>query len=435
MNQITGDRPLGYKIGRQLISGTREGGTKTIAGQSKPELIEVKGRVVDEDGVTLPGATIQIYGTSTGTVTDVDGRYSLKMKPDGVLNVSYIGFKNEVIPVKGKNTVNITMYSSSSKVDEVTVVAFGSQKKESVVSAITTVRPMDLKSSNSDLTSSFAGRIAGVTAWQTGGLPGALTEDDMNTHFSILGITSFNSISNTEPLILLAGVDTSKLDLSRLAPEDIESFSVMKDAAATAMYGARGANGVILVTTKKGTEGSVYATARYEMVISEPTQQIDVVDPITYMKMYNQALLGRSETATPQYSVERINRTASGKYPSWVYPATDWYKMLFKSQAINHRAGVNIRGGSNVVQYYASVNYNRDEGMIKTDKLNDFDCNIVNHQISFRTNLNIDLKAGIKLVINSSASLDKYNGPLGSQKLAYYQACSDSPFDFAPLYP
>ena len=258
---------------------------------------------------------------------------------------------------------------------------------------------MDLKSSSSDLTTSFAGRIPGMIAWQTGGIPGALTEEEMNTKFYIRGITSFQTGANIDPLILIDGVESSKLDLSRIAPEDIETFSVLKDASATAMYGARGANGVIMVTTKKGEEGSVYASARYEAVFSMPTKEIDVVDPITYMRMYNQAGVGRGQLSTPKYSEEVINRTASGKYPSWVYPANDWYNLMFKNYNVNHHAGISIRGGSKVIQYYTSVNYVRDMGMLKTDKLNDFDCNISNNQTSFRANLNIDLKAGIKIRI------------------------------------
>ena len=153
--------------------------------------------------------------------------------------------------VDGKPKLNVGMKPTQENVDEVTVVAFGTQKKESVVSAITTVKPESLKSSNSDLTSSFAGRIPGLVAWQTGGIPGALTEEEMNTKFYIRGITSFGENANIDPLILLDNVEVSKLDLARIDPDDIESFSVMKDASATAMYGARGANGVILVTTKK----------------------------------------------------------------------------------------------------------------------------------------------------------------------------------------
>lgn len=406
--------------------------TTTVA---QVDLIEVTGKVTDEDGNPIPGATVLVHGTTQGVASDVDGRYTLRMKSDDVLKVSFVGYETAIIPVQGKKRVNVVLKSTTKDLEEVSVVAFGTQKKESVVSAITTVRPMDLKSSNSDLTSSFAGKIAGVIGWQTGGIPGALTEEEMNTKFYIRGITSFQTGANIDPLILIDGVESSKLDLSRIAPEDIESFSVLKDASATAMYGARGANGVILVETKKGEEGSVYASFRYEGIFSMPTKEIDVVDPITYMKMYNQALLSRDPLATPKYSVERINRTGSKKYPSWVYPANDWYGLMFKDYNVNHHMGLSIRGGGKIIQYYASVNHNRDNGMLKTDKLNDFDCNITNNQTSFRVNLNIDLKAGIKLLINSSATLDKYHGPLNSMQEAYYLAFHASPVDFAPTYP
>ncbi|WP_292265111.1 SusC/RagA family TonB-linked outer membrane protein [Butyricimonas sp.] len=398
-------------------------------------LIDVSGRVTDEKGNPIPGATVIIYGTTQGVASDAEGRYSIRMKPDDVLSVSFIGYKTEVIPIKGKTRVNIQLNPTAENIEEVTVVAFGTQKKESVVSAISTVRAMDLKSSNSDLTSSFAGRIPGIIGWQTGGLPVALTEEEMNTKFYIRGITSFQTGANIDPLILIDGVESSKLDLSRMAPEDIESFSVLKDASATAMYGARGANGVLLITTKKGEEGSVYATARYEAIFSMPTREIDVVDPIAWMRMYNQAGLGRNQLLTPKYSVEYINRTASGKYPSFVYPQNNWYKMMFKDFNVNHHAGFSIRGGAKVVQYYASVNYNRDQGMLKSDRLNDFSSNIENDQVSFRANLNINLKAGIKLLINSSTTLDKYHGPLADVTQAYYMAFKASPVDFAATYP
>lgn len=314
LDEILPKLGLEYAIQQNLIS-IRE--KKTI------ELIKIEGKVTDEKGIPIPGATVIIHGTTQGAATDPEGKFTIPVKPDDILQVSFIGYKTEVVPIKGKTKINVTLNPTAENLEEVAVVAFGTQKKESVVSAITTVRPMDLKSSNSDLTSSFTGKIAGMIGWQTGGLPAALTEEEMNTKFYIRGITSFQTGANIDPLILLDGVESSKLDLARIAPEDIETFSVMKDASATAMYGARGANGVILVTTKKGEEGSVYASARYETVFSMPTKEIDVVDPINYMKMYNQALLARNPLATPKYSVERINRTASGKYPSWVYPAND----------------------------------------------------------------------------------------------------------------
>lgn len=428
LNTLLKDSPYDYVLEKNRIV--------IVIREKKPvQLIAVTGRVVDEKGNPIPGATVLIQGTTQGVATDADGRYTINTRPEDALRISFIGYKTEVVPLKGKTKLNVRLNPTAENIEEVTVVAFGEQKKESVVSAITTVDARTLKSSSSDLTSQFAGKIAGIVGWQTGGIPGALTEEEMNTKFYIRGITSFQSKANIDPLILIDGVESSKLDLSRMTPEDIETFSVMKDASATAMYGARGANGVILITTKKGQEGSVYTSVRYEAVLSMPTREIEVVDPINYMKMYNQALLARNPDVTPQYSVERIERTGSPSYPSWVYPANDWYDIMFHDYSINHRAGLNIRGGSRLVQYYTSVNYVRDEGMLKTDRLNQFKCNIENSTFSFRTNLNIDLSAGIRLNINTSANLDKYRGPYADVSQAYYLAFNASPVDFAPTYP
>ena len=428
LNTLLKDSPYDYVLEKNRIV--------IVIREKKPvQLIAVTGRVVDEKGNPIPGATVLIQGTTQGVATDADGRYTINTRPEDALRISFIGYKTEVVPLKGKTKLNVRLNPTAENIEEVTVVAFGEQKKESVVSAITTVDARTLKSSSSDLTSQFAGKIAGMIGWQQGGIPGALTEEEMNTKFYIRGITSFQSKANIDPLILIDGVESSKLDLSRMTPEDIETFSVMKDASATAMYGARGANGVILITTKKGQEGSVYTSVRYEAVLSMPTREIEVVDPINYMKMYNQALLARNPDATPQYSVERIERTGSPSYPSWVYPANDWYDIMFHDYSINHRAGLNIRGGSRLVQYYTSVNYVRDEGMLKTDRLNQFKCNIENSTFSFRTNLNIDLSAGIRLNINTSANLDKYRGPYADVSQAYYLAFNASPVDFAPTYP
>ena len=398
-------------------------------------LVEVTGRVVDEKGNPIPGASVIVYGTTQGVATNSDGVYTLRVPADAVLQVSFIGYKTETMAVENRRRINVQLTSTSEDLEEVQVVAFGTQKKESVVSAITTVRPMDLKSSSSDLTTQLAGKVAGIVGWQTGGLPGALTEEEMNTRFYVRGITSFQTDANIDPLILIDGVEMSKLELARLAPEDIETFSVMKDASATAMYGARGANGVILVTTKKGEEGSVYTSVRYEAVMSMPTREIEVVDPVTYMRMYNEALLTRDPLASPRYTALDIQRREDKIFPNWAYPANDWYDILFKDYNVNHRLGINIRGGSKVVQYYASVNYVRDMGMLKTDRLNEFDVNIKNSTLSFRVNLNVNLHPQIKLLYNSTTNWDKYHGPLNSVAEAYAMAFQADPVSFAPTYP
>lgn len=423
-----------YSVEGRVIAIKRKPGTQRQPRKPR-ETITVTGRVTDDTGDPLPGVSVVINQTTRGVATDQHGRYEIMVKSDDVLKYSFIGFKDQTVPVEGKDVLNISLKSTTKNIDEVTVVAFGEQKKESVVGAITTINPGALKTSNSDLTASFVGRIPGMIGYLKGGMPGALTEAEMNTVFNIRGVTSFGNNSNTTPLILLDGVEVSVLELSRIDPEDIATFSVMKDASATAMYGARGANGVILVNSKKGEEGSVYTTARYEMVASKPTQEIDVVDPVTYMKAYNEALLGRNSLAQPKYTAERINNTNSGRYPDWVYPATDWYKQLFKDMSINHRAGLSVRGGSKIIQYYASLGLDMDQGMLKTDKLNQFDVNIKNNVTTLRVNLNIDMTPTSKLTINSSSSLDDYHGPLISVQNAYERAFNASPVNYAPVYP
>ena len=430
--QLFKDKPFKYRFEGTTIVIWREA-PKAEAQQPQINLVPIKGRVVDETGNPLPGATILIHGTSIGVATDADGRYTINAKPDDVLVFSFVGYKEEVLPLKGKTTMNVQLNPTAENLEEVQVVAFGTQKKESVTGAISTIRPMDLKSSSSDLTTALTGKIAGIIGWQTGGLPGALTEEEMNTKFYIRGISSSNGVS--EPLVLIDGVESSRLDLARMVPEDIESFSVLKDASATAMYGARGANGVILVTTKKGEAGSVYTSARYEAVVSMPTDEIEVVDPKTYMRMYNEALLARNPNAEPAYSLTKIERTGNPNYPSWVYPANDWFDILFKNASWNHRAGLNVRGGSEVVQYYASINYTNDQGMLKTDRLNQFDVNIKNSTLSTRINLNVNLNAGIQLLANTSFSYDKYHGPSADVTTAYALAFNASPVNFAPTYP
>jgi len=431
LNQLLIENGFVYKRTDNVIAVK----ARNVVGQPEENQFWLKGSVADDKGEPIPGVNIVIESTGKGVISNMDGNYEIKVAKGDVLKFSFIGFKTQVVLVKDEQVQDVVLYPEMENLEEVAVVAFGTQKKESVVSSITTVRPEKLMSSNSDLTASFAGNIPGVIAWQTGGTPGALTENEMNTKFYIRGITSFQSNANIDPLILLDGVECSKLDLSRINPDDIESFSVLKDASATAMYGARGANGVIIVKTKKGKAGDVYTSFRAETIWSAPTREIDIVDPITYMRRYNEAILSNDPMATPRYSAEEILRRQSKKYPNWLYPANDWYKQLFKDHIINNHYSLNLRGGTNKVQYYASLSYNDDEGMLKTDKLNQFDCNIENKQITFRTNLNVNLTKKAKLSLTSFSTYDKYHGPSADVRQAYYMAFRSNPVDFAPTYP
>ncbi len=435
LNSSLKNTDLTYKITGNSIS-IFKAEPKPEKPQNEDKTRTLNGKVVDSEKNPLPGTMVLIKNTSMGAITDEQGNFVLDVKNGDQLEFTFLGYQPAEATVRA-NTANllITLKLDVQEMDDVTVVAFGQQRKESVVSSITTVKPGDLKSSSSDLTSQFAGKISGMIGWQTGGAPGALTESEMNTKFYIRGITSFQENANIDPLILLDGVEVSKLDLARIPVEDIESFSVLKDASAAAMYGARGANGVIIVATKKGVEGQVYTSARYETVMSQPTNTVDIVDPITYMEMYNQALVTRSPSAVPKYSVEYINRTESGDYPDWLYPRNDWYDIMFNDFSINHRFNVNARGGSKTVQYYASLNYTQDNGIIKTDNLNQFDVNVRNSTTSFRANMTINLTAKSKLILNTTTNFDLYNGTRVNPNNLYFMAFSASPVDFAPIYP
>ena len=214
MNQLLESTPLTYKIDDKFITVTKRKANQKETASGTGDYYEVKGRVVDEVGVELPGVSIVIQGTKNGISTDVNGHFVIKARRGDVLKFSFLGYKTQTMTIKNPNReLKVNLDPDSKVLKEVQVVAFGNQKKESVVSAITTVNAKDLKVSSSDLTTSFAGKIPGMIAWQTGGMPGALNEEDMNTKFYIRGITSFQTGANTDPLILLDGVESSKLDL------------------------------------------------------------------------------------------------------------------------------------------------------------------------------------------------------------------------------
>jgi TonB-dependent SusC/RagA subfamily outer membrane receptor len=238
----------------------------------------IKGKVIDSDGNALPGAVVRIQGTTVGVTTNDDGDYVLNNVPrSSVLEVMLVGYVTQEIKVAGDRTViNAILIEEATTLDDVTVVAFSKQKKESVIGSITSVNAKELKVPSSNLTTAFAGKVAGMISYQISGEPG-----DDNAQFFIRGITSFGAAAKKDPLILIDGVELTTDDLARLNTDDIASFSIMKDATSTALYGARGANGVILVTTKEGYEGKLRINVRLENSFSSPVKMIEVADPIT----------------------------------------------------------------------------------------------------------------------------------------------------------
>lgn len=390
----------------------------------------IKGVILDDKtGEPIIGANVKVPGTSVGAVSDMDGNYQLSVPAATTkIEVSFIGYKTLEIPFYS-NSLNkfrvINLQEDNQALEEVTVVAFAKQKKESVIGSISTVKPAELKVPSSNLTTALAGRVAGLISYQRSGEPG---QD--NADFFIRGVTTFGY--KADPLILIDGVEVTNTDLARLQPDDIESFSIMKDATSSALYGARGANGVILVTTKEGTEGKLNVSVRFENSIATPTRKIDIADPITYMKMHNEAITTRNPLASQPYSQEKIDNTIAGTNP-YMYPAVDWYDMLFNDMTSNQRFNMNLSGGGKVARYYIALTYNRDNGILKVDKRNNFNSNIALNKISVRSNINLNLTKFTEMIIRMNANFDDYNGPIDGGEGMFNKVMRANPVMF-PAY-
>lgn len=389
----------------------------------------LSGRVIDEKGEPLIGATVIVEGTAVGELTDIDGAFTLKYGGEGKLIFSMLGYSTEVQPIMaGKSSYLAVLTEKATEMEEVTIVAFSKQKKESVIGSITTTRPSELKTPTSNLTTALGGRIAGIISHQTSGEPGL-----DNSEFFIRGVTSFNEYARG-PLILIDNVELSASDLARLNPDDIASFSIMKDATATALYGARGANGVVLVTTKEGAEGRAKLNIRFENSFSMPTKRIDLVDPISYMRLHNEAYTTRNPLSPRPYTDKKIEATMRGENP-YAYPAIDWLDELFKNYTSNQRVNMNVSGGGKVARYYIAASLANDNGLMKVDKRNDFNNNINLKTIQLRSNININLTKTTEFNVRFSGTFEDYKGPIDNGSTLYQKALASNPVLFPKYYP
>jgi len=393
--------------------------------------IRVTGTVSDNFGERLPGVAIVIKGATqgvTGVTTDVNGEFIITVpSPETVLLFTFIGFEGQEIVVGERRILSVVMKEAVTQLDEVTIVAFGLQKKESVVSSIQTIKPKDLKVPSSNLTTAFAGRIAGMISYQTSGEPGL-----DNASFFIRGITTFGT-GKVDPLILVDNVEVTSNDLSNLHPDDLASFSILKDATATALYGARGANGVIMIATKEGSEGPPKVNVRLESSLSQPTSLIDMADPFTYMYLANEASTTRDPIMPPRYSNYKIFHTINGTNP-YVYPVVDWMDMLIKPQTFNERANLNISGGGNIVRYYVAGSVSRDNGILKVDNRNNFNNNINSNKYLLHSNININLSKNTEMIVRLHGTFNDYQGPIDGGSALYQRILMVSPVDFPAYY-
>jgi TonB-linked SusC/RagA family outer membrane protein len=390
--------------------------------------IRINGSVSDDDGVLIPAAGVTIRGTTQGAITNDRGEYTLTVPSDTtVLIFSSVGYNTQEIKVGARRFIAVRLKEEAEQLDDVTIVAFGTQKKESVISSIQTVNTKDLRVPSSNLTTAFAGRIAGMISYQSSGEPGF---DDAS--FFIRGITTFGT-GKVDPLILVDNVEVSSADLANLHPDDLESFSILKDATATALYGARGANGVILITSKEGREGQPKVNIRIENAFSSPTSKIKMADPITYMELANEATATRDPLKQTPYRKDQVDNTIRGTNP-YVYPSVDWMDMLIKDNTSNQRVNMNISGGGKVVRYYVAGSFSQDNGILKVDKRNSFNNNINYKKYLLHSNINIDLSKMTELIVRLHGTFNDYQGPIMGGSDLYKRILQVSPARFPAYY-
>lgn len=386
----------------------------------------VRGKVTDENREPLPGVTISVEGTPRGAITDSDGTYSIEVKATDKLVFSFIGMESQVVEVGNKTSIDVVLKESAELLDEIQVVAFGVQKKESVVGSIETINAKELKMPTSNLTTALAGRLSGLISYQRTGEPGL-----DNAEFFIRGVTTFGY--KKSPLILIDGIELSTTDLARLQPDDIESFSIMKDATATALYGARGANGVILVTTKEGREGPIKINIRYEESLSMPTKMVELADPITYMNLHNESVLTRNPLGGRVYSMEKIKMTEQPNRNMMAFPAINWFDEMFTNHALNSRFNFSAHGGGKIARYYLAATYNTDNGILKVDNRNNFNNNVRFNRISLRSNININATESTEIIVRFNSNFDDYKGPIDGGETLFKKALQTNPVLY-PIY-
>ena len=412
---------------RQIVLKEKKVSEQSVS--QKKRLLQ--GLVKDEQGNPIIGASIQLKNTGTGVITDLDGLFQIQVTDkNSVIVISYIGYVTQEISVGDRSSITVQLKEDTKSLEEVVVTAFGAtQKKETMVGSIQQVRPAELKVPSSSLSTSFAGRMAGVIAIQRSGQPGADGAD-----FWIRGKSTFGDATGV--LIVLDGVEISSSDLNALDPEVIESFSILKDATATAMYGTRGANGVMIVTTKSGQDLlKPIINFRLETSMSQLTSVPEMLGGVDYMKLYNEALTTRGIT-TGLYDDTKIRATEQGLNPL-VYPNVDWYNEMFNKNAFAQRFNFNIRGGKKAVTYFMSASVKHDAGNLKSLSKDYFSYNnnINVMRYDFVNNLSIKATNTTKISLGLNVSLRDWKGPSAGVDGIFSMSREASPVDFPIVYP
>lgn len=402
--------------------------------QSKPTTIS--GTIISAANYApMAGVTVFVEGTSVGVVSDAEGNYTIKV-PAGTKEITFamVGYDTKKIQLANIQRFKLVeMTELSNKIDDIVVVGFGTQKKESLVGAVQAVDPKNLTATSSNLTTAFAGNIAGMIARQTSGEPG-----NDAASFYIRGAATFGS--SRAALIVLDGVEITSAMLNSIAPESIESFSVLKDATATALYGSRGANGVVIVTTKEGRNADKMSVRfTLENTFSMPTKVQEVADGVTYMQLYNEATwndtpLDKRGAYEPFYSDEKIEGTRRGLNP-YIYPNNDWYKMMFKNLAVNQRFNMSVSGGSKRVNYFMNASIFNENGIIKEPKESTLDIHMNNQKYLFQNNVTAALTKTTKVSLKINTQLNYNTSPIEATSDLFYYTMRANPVRFPAVLP
>ncbi|MGI6520468.1 MAG: SusC/RagA family TonB-linked outer membrane protein [Fermentimonas sp.] len=369
--------------------------------------VNVTGLVTDTRGEPLIGVTIQVQGTAHGTVTDFDGKYLIPAVPaDAILEVSYVGMKSETINVNGRSVIDITLEEDTGVLEEVVVVGYGIQKKASVTAAISTVDTKDLKQSSApNLSTALAGRLPGLTAIQTSGQPG---NDAVNLYLRGVG-----TLNDASPLILIDGVPRS--NISRIDPNEVESISILKDASATAVFGVRGANGVVMITTRRGQPGKSELSISVDHSLQGFLVKADRLHSWEFAELRNQAYLndhpGADEADMP-YTQYMIDKYRSGEDPVF-YPDRDVFHDYFRDWAPQTRVNANFNGGGERFTYFLNVGYIGQGGNFKTEPKSflGYDPSYSMDRYNFRGNVDYNIASNLKASLNIATYLEKMNTP------------------------
>ena len=386
----------------------------------------VRGTIIDEKGVPLPGVSVAIKGTSTGVISDINGYYIINAKAGDILVFSFVGFKSQEITVGKRPALDIVMKEDVHELEETVIVGMGKQRKASVIGSISSVSIKELEVPQRNLTNALSGRIAGAVVVQRSGEPG---QD--NADFWVRGISSFGA--NQKPLVLVDGVER---DMSDLSIEEVESISILKDASATAVYGVRAANGVVLVTTRKGVAQKPVIEVKLETGFSDLPTMPKLLDGVNYALLANEAL------GTENYTPEYIDNLRSGTNP-FLYPNVNWMDQLFRKYSTNTNAAINIRGGGERARYYISASFIEDNGNLKNNPEADYKSNISLRRYNFRSNTDLTLTKTTNLSLEIGANMTDMHQPgLGNEyvdnrwfspvELLYYYSYLSNPLS-APV--